>query len=147
MQLECTPTQLCFEGHGRRRVEAGPGGGRLTTDGGVLLREVDRRFRERGHRTRTSWSQKRRVVGKAEWLPGLRGENPRFVVTNLPPDQVGTQRLYEEVYCGRGDMENRIKEAQLWLFADRTYGHDARQPASLRGTGIPRVGERPGHAG
>ena len=58
--------------------------------------------------------------GKAEWLPGLRGDNPRFVVTNLPPDQVGAQPLYERVYCGQGDMENRIKEQQLWLFADRT---------------------------
>ena len=82
--------------------------------------KASRRFRERRYRTRTSWSRKRRVVGKAEWLPGLRGDNPRFVVTNLPPDQVGAQRLYEQVYCGRGDMENRIKEQQLWLFADRT---------------------------
>ena len=66
------------------------------------------------------WTRARRVVGKAEWLPGLRGNNPRLVVTNLPADQVGAQALYEAVYCGRGDMENRIKEAQLWLFADRT---------------------------
>ena len=82
--------------------------------------KASRRFRERGYRTRTSWSRKRRVVGKAEWLPGLRGNNPRFVVTNLPPDQVGAQQLYEAVYCARGEMENRIKEAQLCLFADRT---------------------------
>jgi len=81
---------------------------------------ASRRFRERRWRTRTSWSRARRVVGKAEWLPGLRGDNPRFVVTNLPADQVGAQALYERVYCGRGEMENRIKEAQLWLFADRT---------------------------
>ena len=81
---------------------------------------ASRRFRERRWRTRTSWTRARRVVGKAEWLPGLRGHNPRFVVTNLPADQVGAQALYEAVYCGRGDMENRIKEAQLWLFADRT---------------------------
>ena len=60
------------------------------------------------------------MVGKAEWLPGLRGDNPRFVVTSLPPDQVGAQALYEDLYCGRGEMENRIKEQQLWLFADRT---------------------------
>ena len=81
---------------------------------------ASRRFRERRWRTRTSWSRARRVVGKAEWLPGLRGDNPRFVVTNLPADQAGAQALYEEVYCGRGEMENRIKEQQLWLFADRT---------------------------
>ena len=78
---------------------------------------ASRRFREQRWRTRTSWSRAHRVVGKAEWL---RGENPRFVVTNLPPDQVGAQALYEAVYCGRGEMENRIKEAQLWLFADQT---------------------------
>ena len=60
------------------------------------------------------------MVGKAEWLPGLRGANPRFVVTNLPRDQVGARQLYEAAYCARGEMENRIKEAQLCLFADRT---------------------------
>ncbi|MXW36386.1 MAG: IS1380 family transposase, partial [Chloroflexi bacterium] len=86
----------------------------------VATGRASRRFRERRWRTRTSWSRARRVVGKAEWLPGLRGDNPRFVVTNLPADQVGAQALYEAVYCGRGEMENRIKEAQLWLFADRT---------------------------
>ena len=46
--------------------------------------------------------------------------NPRFVVTNLSPHEVGAQRLYEELYCARGEMENRIKEQQLGLFADRT---------------------------
>lgn len=81
---------------------------------------ASRRFRERRWRTRPSWSWQRRVVGKAERLPGLRGDNPRFVVTNLPPDQVGAQQLYEAVYCVRGEMENRIKERQLWLFEDRT---------------------------
>ena len=87
---------------------------------------ASRRFREGRYRTRTSWSRARRVVGKAEWLPGLRGDNPRFVVTNLPVDQVGAQALYEQVYCARGDMENRIKEQQLWLFADRTSSHTMR---------------------
>ena len=48
------------------------------------------------------------------------GANPRFVVTNLPGDE---QELYEDVYCQRGDMENRIKEQQLGLFADRTSSH------------------------
>jgi len=68
--------------------------------------------------TRKSWSRKRRVVGQAEVLE--KGENPRFVVTSLPEEVWPAQRLYEELYCGRGEMENRIKEQQLYLFADRT---------------------------
>jgi len=73
------------------------------------------------YRTRESWSRERRVVGKAEWLPGqVRGDNQRFVVTSLERRRVGTQALYEQLYCARGDMENRIKEQQLGLFADRT---------------------------
>ena len=77
-----------------------------------------RRFREFPYRTRSSWSRKRRVVGKAEWLE--KGGNPRFVVSNLPRSRAGKQPLYEQIYCARGDMENRIKEQQLDLFADRT---------------------------
>ena len=79
-----------------------------------------RRFRDFRYRTRNSWSRSRRVVGKAEWLPGARGANPRFVVTSLGQDRSGTRTVYEELYCTRGDMENRIKEQQLDLFADRT---------------------------
>lgn len=79
-----------------------------------------RRFREFRYRTRSSWSRSRRVVAKAEWLPGRHGSNPRFVVTSLPKERLGARALYEDLYCGRGDMENRIKEQQLWLFADRT---------------------------
>ena len=60
----------------------------------------------------------RRVVGKAEYLPG--GENPRFVVTSLSSDEYPAEHLYTQVYCARGEMENRIKEQQLFLFADRT---------------------------
>lgn len=77
-----------------------------------------RRFRDFRYRTRKSWSCERRVVGKAEYLPNK--ENPRFVVTNLPKHRAGARRLYEQLYCIRGDMENRIKEQQLGLFADRT---------------------------
>lgn len=77
-----------------------------------------RRFRDFEYRTRKSWSRSRRVVGKAEYLP--KGPNPRFVVTNLPTHRAGARRLYEQLYCARGDMENRIKEQQLGLFADRT---------------------------
>jgi hypothetical protein len=74
-------------------------------------------FKDFVYRTRKSWSRERRVVGKAEYLP--RGENPRFVVTNLPVGAIDARRLYEELYCIRGDMENRIKEQQLDLFAGR----------------------------
>ena len=61
---------------------------------------------------------RRRVVGKAEYL--AKGENPRFVVTSLRAEQAPAQQLYETIYCARGEMENRIKEQQLGLFADRT---------------------------
>jgi len=77
-----------------------------------------RRFRDFRYRTRKSWSCERRVVGKAEVLPGK--ENPRFVVTSLPISRAGAKRLYEKLYCVRGEMENRIKEQQLGLFADRS---------------------------
>jgi hypothetical protein len=77
-----------------------------------------RRFAELRYRTRKSWSRERRVVGKAEHL--AKGPNPRFVVTNLSPARAGARRLYERLYCARGEMENRIKEQQLGLFADRT---------------------------
>ena len=70
------------------------------------------------YRTLRSWSRSRRVIAKAEHLEG--GRNPRFIVTNLPEDYATPKALYEDVYCARGDMENRIKEQQLDLFADRT---------------------------
>jgi hypothetical protein len=66
--------------------------------------------------TRKSWSRARRVVAKAEYLD--KGENPRFVVTSLKPDEWPDQELYEKFYCARGEMENRIKE-QMCLFAYR----------------------------
>jgi DDE family transposase len=76
-----------------------------------------RRFRDFRWSTLDSWSRRRRVVGKAEWT---RGEpNPRFVVTSLRPAEIDAHALYERVYCARGEMENRIKECQLDLFADR----------------------------
>lgn len=77
-----------------------------------------RRFADLKYRTKKSWSRTRRVVGKAEHL--LKGSNPRFVVTNFTPFQWSARTLYENLYCGRGEMENRIKEQQLYLFADRT---------------------------
>ena len=66
------------------------------------------------------------MVGKAEWLPGPRGSNPRFVVTDIPTEELDARVLYEELYCARGEMENRIKEQQLDLFADRTSAHELR---------------------
>lgn len=79
---------------------------------------ASRVFADLEYQTLDSWSRTRRVVGKAEYL--RQGPNPRFVVTSLPVDEREAQPLYEEDYCGRGEMENRIKEQQLWLFADRT---------------------------
>ncbi len=76
------------------------------------------------YRTRDSWSRTRRVIGKAEALP--KGPNPRFIVTNLPEDYATGEDLYEKIYCARGEMENRIKEQQLDLFADRTSSHTMR---------------------
>ena len=80
--------------------------------------EPARRCRDFRHSTLDSWSRVRRVVGKAEHLP--KGPNPRFVVTSLASERADARRLYEDLYCARGEMENRIKEQQLGLFADRT---------------------------
>ena len=79
-----------------------------------------RHFRSFPYRTLKSWSRERRVVAKAEYLPGPRGYNARFVVTNLDEKEYDAREAYEDIYCGRGEMENRIKEQQLDLFADRT---------------------------
>ena len=76
-----------------------------------------RRFRELTYRTQKTWSRTRRVVGKAEYLGKI---NPRFVVTSMEQAQMDARVLYEDFYCARGEMENRIKEQQLDLFADRT---------------------------
>jgi hypothetical protein len=77
-----------------------------------------RRFRDFRWSTRDSWSRRRRVIGKAEWTGGE--ANPRFVVTSLKAKAAEARHLYEAIYCARGEMENRIKECQLDLFADRT---------------------------
>lgn len=88
-----------------------------------------RRFTQFYYQTSSSWSRPRRVVAKIEVL--VKGENPRFIVTNLPvegfqdegparPDRFQARALYEDLYCQRGEMENRIKEQQMDLFADRT---------------------------
>jgi Transposase DDE domain group 1 len=75
-------------------------------------------FADFAYRTRKSWSLKRRVVGKAEWTQGA--ANPRFIVTNIHAVHGPARFLYEDVYCQRGEMENRLKECQGDLFADRT---------------------------
>src|SRR5215813_9252008 len=77
-----------------------------------------RRFKDFQWTTLDSWSRKRRVIAKAEWTKGE--ANPRFIVTSLDRSKVTGQALYEDIYCARGDMENRIKECQADLFADRT---------------------------
>jgi hypothetical protein len=80
--------------------------------------EAARIYKDFMYKTLKSWSRRRRVIGKAEYLP--RGENQRFIVTNLPKREYPGQELYVKIYCARGDMENRIKEQQLYLFADKT---------------------------
>ena len=83
-----------------------------------------RRFKDFAWRTLKSWSRERRVVAKAEWTGGA--ANPRFVVTSLTREEHGARHLYEKLYCARGEMENRIKECQLDLYADRTSAHTMR---------------------
>jgi hypothetical protein len=77
-------------------------------------------FHEGRYRTRETWSRERRVLGKAEYLD--KGANPRFVVTSLATERWEARALYEDLYCARGEMENRVKE-QFQLFADRTSTH------------------------
>ena len=83
-----------------------------------------RRFKDFLWQTRKSWSRERRVVAKAEWTGGE--ANPRFVVTSLARQEHEARHLYEKLYCARGEMENRIKECQLDLYADRTSAHTMR---------------------
>mgnify|MGYP001821238793 CR=1 FL=1 len=80
--------------------------------------QASRLFKDFPYQTRKSWSRPRRVIGKAEHL--RKGANPRFVVTSIASEEIDARELYEDEYCARGEMENRIKEQQLCLFADRT---------------------------
>jgi Txe/YoeB family toxin of Txe-Axe toxin-antitoxin module len=86
--------------------------------------EPVRRFKSFSYSTLDSWSRKRRVVAKAEHLTDK--ANPRFVVSSLSEEKQAGKALYEDLYCARGEMENRIKEQQLGLFADRTSAHKMR---------------------
>ena len=116
------------EGNGVDYVFGLPKNARLTRIIGRELQEVKQEFSVTGqparkfsdftYRTRQSWSRGRRVVGKAEHL--AKGSNPRFVVASLSPEALDARGLYEDLYCARGEMENRIKEQQMCLFADRT---------------------------
>ena len=138
----CTTKTIQFSSCKKRKVEANFTGGDITSDGGVLLlREVDKKLgltrklaalapdpRRADHITHSLESLlKQRIYGIAAGYEDLndhdtlKGSNPRFIVTNLSGD---AQSLYDDVYCARGDMENRIKEQQLDLFADRTSCHD-----------------------
>lgn len=97
----------------------------LTQEFKELEEEIDsgdfhpiRKYKDFEYRTLKSWTRRRRVVGKAELLE--KGRNPRFIVTNFNREEYDAQELYEDFYCARGDMENRIKEQQMDLFADRT---------------------------
>jgi hypothetical protein len=106
---------------------------RLTKILGRELYEMQQQFQATGqpartfqdfvYRTHKSWSRERRVVGKAEHLK--KGSNPRFVVTSLSAERFAARALYEDGYCARGDMENRIKE-QFSLFADRVSAETMR---------------------
>jgi len=112
--------------------------GQLAESFGALHRQIElgeavapcRQFADFEYRTLKSWSRARRVIGKAEVL--AKGDNPRFVVTSLPAEGFGGAAdgarltaavVYEQLYCARGDMENRIKEQQQDLFAGRTSTH------------------------
>ena len=83
--------------------------------------EAQRVFAELRYRTHETWSCERRVVAKAEHMSA--GENPRFIVTSFEVERWAGRELYEQGYCARGEMENRIKEQQLNLFADRASSH------------------------
>lgn len=100
---------------------------RLETLGRPLLTQAAAAYEIEGTKQRLfgwldygaySWDKERRVIAKAEY--SAKGKNPRFVVTSLAGD---AQAIYDEVYCARGEMENRIKEQQLGLFSDRTSCH------------------------
>jgi hypothetical protein len=122
------PLMRWCEGHGVDYVFGLSKNKRLRRILGKELHEAKEHFERTGlpsrvfkdftYRTRKSWSRTRRVIGKAEHL--AKGANPRFVVTSLSAESFDAASLYEQEYCGRGNMENRIKEQQLFLFADRT---------------------------
>jgi hypothetical protein len=101
---------------------------RLNAMSEALIADAEKAFKETGQKQRLfgelmyaagTWDKQRRVISRIEH--GDKGANPRFITTSLSGDG---QILYEQTYCGRGEVENRIKEQQLGLFADRTSCHD-----------------------
>ena len=116
------------EANGVQYVLGLAGNERLTTQIKPELKAAERKAKRTGqparvfadfqYRTRKSWSAERRVIAKAEHTNG--SANPRFIVTNTHPAYGSTRFLYETIYCARGEMENRLKECQGDLFADRT---------------------------
>ena len=80
--------------------------------------KASRVFKDFNYSTLETWSRSRRVIGKAKHLK--KGSNPRFIVTTLTAEECPAAVVYEQRYCGRGEMENRIREQQLFLFAKRT---------------------------
>lgn len=114
--------------HGVDYIVGLPKNARLIRASAALLADAEKAFKQTGQKQRLfgelsyaagTWDRERRVIARIEHTD--KGENPRYVVTSLQDDG---QILYEEVYCARGEMENRIKEQQLGLFADRTSCHD-----------------------
>ena len=103
-------------------------------------RKAARVFKDFRYRTLKSWTCERRVVGKAEHLD--KSANPRFVVTSIAPEQMEARALYEDLCCGRGEMENRIKEQQLDLLTmPRSSGHGSENsPSACAITGRAPVG-------
>jgi len=121
----CRPALMRWcEDHGAHYIFGMARNRRLERLSEALMDEAQARFEQTGRKVRHfgelsyaagSWRQERRTICKAERLP--QGPNRRFVVTSLSGDP---QQLYDEIYCARGEMENRIKEQQLYLFSDRT---------------------------
>jgi hypothetical protein len=116
------------EGHQVNYIVGIAKNARLHTLSAKLQHRAERKYRKRSAKVRlfaqfkykaNTWDRKRRVLAKAEHSE--RGANPRYVVTNLSG---AAQRLYDELYCARGEIENRIKEQQLGLFSDRTSCHE-----------------------
>ena len=128
---------------------------RLEALGAELLAQAQSAFAETGEKQRrfawldyaaATWDRERRIIAKAEYTE--KGSNPRFVVTSLEGE---AQALYDQVYCARGEMENRIKEQQLGLFSDRTSCHalvGQPVPGAPLGGGLCAAGDHsPGGAG
>jgi len=108
----------------RRLTRAIGGSIHAVADAWKKTGEPQRIFRDIRYKTKKTWKKARRVIGKAEHL--ALGPNPRFIVTNLESQYGDARHLYEDLYCARGDMENRIKEQKLFMFASRLSTHTIR---------------------